>query len=290
MQDQVTEKSKYKNSIEVKTPQQFSFQIAVVLTVLIIGFSVLIWLGVLHVPASPYEAHDSFAAKAFNIADFGTYVSGVFTSLSFIWLVVNALQQREDLKLQREEMQENNEHQEKQAVQLAKTAEATSNNLTMQREIYANEQIFLYVKTISYFMLNQGYKILAEIKSDHFGIAEKYINRTNLNGSGISLFPSHYSIPQHLKDADEESKIVDRYLTVITYFFERCRIVENCLNDNKESISHIENIEQLNILKAQFDGLEEFLNWIGPSRRKATHELYCLAEIKDKFKMLELGR
>ena len=289
MQDTTTANSEDEKSNEVKTPQQYSFQIAVVLSAIIIGFSVLIWNGVLHIPASPYEAQNSSINIGFNIADFGTYVSGIFTSLSFIWLIVNALQQREDLKLQREEMQENNQHQKDQAKQLENTAKANSDNLAMQREIYANEQIFLYVKTISYFMLFQGHKILVKIKSDHLGIAEKYINRVNLTGSGISLFPSHYSIPPNLKDADEESKIMDRYLTVIMHFFERCHIVEKCLNDNNESISHIENIEQLNMLRAQFDGLEEFLNWIGPSRRKAAHELYRLAEIKDKFKMLELG-
>ena len=79
-------------------------------------------MGVVKIPAYPLEFNSATNKAEFSISDFATYVSSIFSTLSLIWLVVNAWQQREDLTLQREEMRRNNKHQEEQAKHLERAA------------------------------------------------------------------------------------------------------------------------------------------------------------------------
>ena len=293
MQDQVTEKSKDKYSIEVKTPQQFSFQIAVVLTVLIIGFSVLIWLGALHVPASPYEAHDSFAAKAFNIADFGTYVSGVFTSLSFIWLGVNALQQREDLKLQREEMQENNEHQQKQADQLEAAAKISLENSRIQKEIYASEKFQPHLQTIYLSLLLKSAPVRVQ---PNVGLSEEILEmirtefRSYREGKAvIHLFLVSNAIPIVGKDPDHSDPytIISKINNSMTALLTNLQKIEKISSKEPNAFQFFYGKEYIEDLNNLFNELERFLGWLEPKHASSLRSLCKLDDVKECFKLID---
>ncbi|MBW8619529.1 MAG: hypothetical protein KGO21_12600 [Hyphomicrobiales bacterium] len=272
---------------ETKSSYQYSFSIAVILTVLIIVFAVLIWTGVFHIPASPYESQYSGLNKGFNIVDFGTYVSGIFSTLSFIWLVVNAIQQREDLKLQRKEMKENNEHQKKQADQLADTAEINRRNLEIQREIYANEKIIPHIRTVYYYLILHGPSIRIQFDLDYIAEISKYISLPDRSDPFVALFPSHFSVEMEFKEADEISKIVFRYNMIMIRFIQLSNSLERCLKHNPDSIVRIERFNKLNTLKAQFLIMEEILKWLNTDYAKIIRELYRLEEITKFFNILD---
>lgn len=68
-------------------------------------------------------AHPGFIDEL-GANEWGDFLSGMFSPLAFLWLLYAALAQKEELKLQRNEIKENNETQKKQQEQLERQANA----------------------------------------------------------------------------------------------------------------------------------------------------------------------
>ena len=293
MQDQVTANSEDEKSNEVKTPQQYSFQIAVVLSAIIIGFSVLIWIGVLHIPASPYEAQNSSINIGFNIADFGTYVSGIFTSLSFIWLVVNALQQREDLKLQREEMQENNEHQQKQAEQLEASARISLENSKIQKEIYAIEKFHPHLQTIYLSLRLKSIAVRVQPTAEASEAAIRMIcSEFRMQQEAITAI-NIFLIQNAVPTSSQEPNNADPYniISTINHFMDilssNLHKIKKINSQQPKSFQLIDAHDYLNDLRNLFTELERLLSWLQPTHASSLRSLCKLNQAKECFVIID---
>jgi heme exporter protein D len=279
-----------KSSDETKSSYQYSFSIAVILTVLIIVFAVLIWTGVLHIPASPYESRDEQGHIGFSITDFGTYVAGVFTSLSFIWLVVNALQQREDLKLQREEMRENNEHQRRQAKQLKKAAKLSLQNSKIQKEIFVDEKIKIYLKKIHNFLIinhtQMNIKIPDQENSDVFAKFSSYA----VGDCSINLFGKNSElIDTKGKILEYEMQMEFRLINSLDRFCENCEHLYTFIKEN-EIILDINNtvIEKYRAVNYFYEEMDKLILMLDESYRKPLTTAYRIDKLQKAFAILQV--
>lgn len=275
---------------ETKSSYQYSFPIAVVLTIIIIVFSVLIWTGVLHIPASPYESRDDQGQIGFSITDFGTYVSGVFTSLSFIWLVVNALQQREDLRLQREEMRENNKYQQKQAEQLELAAELSLQNSKIQKEIFIDEKIKIYLKKIHNFLIINHTQMNIKISGDLAFEINAKLPYLYEGDASINLFGSNGDLNDTKgKISEYDMQMEFRLINSLDRFCENCEGLylylkeKNIILDLNYSV-----IEKYRAVNYFYEEMDKLILMLDESYRKPLTTAYRIDKLQRAFAILQV--
>ena len=268
------------------------FIIAILLSTIVIVCAYYIWTGGLRISAFPVEIDPITNKPTFSISDFANYLSGVFNTLALIWLVVNAWQQREDLMLQRQEMEKNNEQQEQQAIHLKDSAKVELENLLVQKELYTEQKILPRIQTIHNFLIiyntQMNVKVTGGPINELQSLLQRNFSESYTNGDEINLFKANGALlatGNQFRGQDIEYEF--RFVNAMIRFNQNCKSLSRIVSTELCSFKFEgDSLKNYLLIKSLFDELDHHVNQLSPNYQHSIKSIYKLNDVGEGFNIL----